>query len=166
MKKVILISIMLSLKVFAMPDINRAGVAEKPLSLTSFSIKSKLVDGEIAIPQNTKSLRAIAPLNIIVTSLCPKGAVCVTDGTRITLLYMAGCGNQIVDGGYKVVTTQDEVTRKTILTIYNSTLVLVSHDEDALRCFPSYQTKIITLPMVFVDEQDIQVHSLGIQKRM
>jgi hypothetical protein len=90
--------------------------------------------------------------------LCPKGVTCVTDGTIITVAAPILCINQLGPVAYS--TKLGKEGKKSTLDLNVSAFEMQNVGHDRVRCAPTSKTFDISLPMIFVDKEDIKLNLL------
>lgn len=104
-------------------------------------------------------LRALSQAKVVSTRpLCPEGVVCVTDGTVITLSSSMICVNEIGPVAYQ--TAQSNVGGAAKLNLTLSAFEVLNKGHDRVRCANIPRTFEISLPMIFVEKENISLDLL------
>lgn len=86
-----------------------------------------------------------------VTPLCPMGAMCITNGTQVTLAFIVPCAAELGPVSSKVITDSEGNSK-----LFISAVTLITKTSLVARCFAqTWVTKDISLPNIYFSKEEI-----------
>lgn len=111
------------------------------------------------VPVDTISIQTIKTIKVLSTRpQCPVGAMCITNGTVVTLdLTLASCADTVGPIVFSAVQTDNNLG----VSLSIKALDLVSKNAMVVRCITNSRKATITLPMIFGTKDSIALSILN-----